>query len=1037
MLERRSRLSASVFLSVILCGLVSESPAQQPFLRGDSNADGQVDLSDGIATLRFLFSGGERPGCEDAADTNDSGNLDLSDAVAVFAYLFTGGAPPPAPGPSTCGLDPTADGLGCLRFGPCAPVISGVRVAEIRTTSAAVLWDTDRPADSRVEYGVTTSYGSSVFDPTLVRRHEILLERLRAGTTYHFRVGSAGSVSPDATFTTPRDTRPPAILDVVASEILATSALIAWRTDELADSRVEYGLNRDFDLAASDGVLKLMHAVLLDGLSPGTRYRFRVRSTDEAGNTATGPELTLSTPSRPAVENLTANEELRHNLALLVGSTASAATSITVTRGAESRVWPVEGGRFKALVPLQAGANEVRLEAAGEVTTVPLRYTPQRNPRFLRLVYLVAADGDGTFDAPPGEPNNAASAVERIRLAAWMLQAFTAEKLHAQGLGRRSFHLLTGADGLPIVEALRSSLTMAEAHSMDGLDLWFHIWQELAGLPEREDSKDLVILQMTRYDPLTRTARAHTALGGDRLALFGSGNLHTWARSLDEVVARFADTRRLDVTRLFDDSNGRGTYWANYATGIGACLHEVGHTLSLPHTANGKGIMARQFDHVNRTFVVSEPPSNTTSGLALIAPEDEPGWHRSNAVRLRYHRWLALDDVPLNDEAVTFTVSEAEVRVESPAGIRHLAYHVAGDVVTHDEHLASPPRSLRLIAEDLRQRHSTAPELHFNAIDDDGNIAEAVVPLSPPSILDLHCERAGADALLSWTNAASADAVRIYRDGMTVTTLPGSATTARVRLRSAVVSRFRVAPVVAGSERAGAACSVLVEPSEWIAAIDEDFSAPLRTDEVLLNCSAARRNARLELTPPSPGQAGSAFFLDRIADADFVASFDLSFDEPSQPGADGIAFIITPSQDLRACGDAGSGLGYFSGLGREPRFEGYAVLFDTSQGQGEPSHNWIGFASSRHGSAPQVAVDLPEELTGNGPFRATVVGERGTFTLLLGNAAIGMAEREVFSHTVEGYTPRNVAFGFSASTGGAWARHSVDNITLLAPPQPE
>jgi len=81
------------------------------FIRGDSNDDGKVDISDGIRTLSFLFVGGEGSEirCQDAADANDSGTLDLSDGIFTFNYLFAGNAAPPAPGPTECGIDPTAD----------------------------------------------------------------------------------------------------------------------------------------------------------------------------------------------------------------------------------------------------------------------------------------------------------------------------------------------------------------------------------------------------------------------------------------------------------------------------------------------------------------------------------------------------------------------------------------------------------------------------------------------------------------------------------------------------------------------------------------------------------------------------------------------------------------------------------------------------------------------------------------------------------------------------------------------------------------
>ena len=42
--------------------------------------------------------------------------------------------------------------------------------------------------------------------------------------------------------------------------------------------------------------------------------------------------------------------------------------------------------------------------------------------------------------------------------------------------------------------------------------------------------------------------------GGGGLALFGTGNLHTWAASVDEIYRRFTDQRKIDRTKLMDDS---------------------------------------------------------------------------------------------------------------------------------------------------------------------------------------------------------------------------------------------------------------------------------------------------------------------------------------------------------------------------------------------------------------------------------------------------------------------------------------------------
>lgn len=77
------------------------------FKRGDANADGEVNLSDPVALLGFLFLGADGAPCFDAADGDDSGDLSLTDAIYVLLWLFMGGAEPPAPGPQECGVDST------------------------------------------------------------------------------------------------------------------------------------------------------------------------------------------------------------------------------------------------------------------------------------------------------------------------------------------------------------------------------------------------------------------------------------------------------------------------------------------------------------------------------------------------------------------------------------------------------------------------------------------------------------------------------------------------------------------------------------------------------------------------------------------------------------------------------------------------------------------------------------------------------------------------------------------------------------------
>jgi hypothetical protein len=89
------------------------------FRRSDANADGDVNLSDVIYVLMYLYGGGAKPSCMKSADMDDSGALDLSDPMRLLNHFVRGGLPPPPPF-ETCGRDETPDGLDCAGHEPCA-----------------------------------------------------------------------------------------------------------------------------------------------------------------------------------------------------------------------------------------------------------------------------------------------------------------------------------------------------------------------------------------------------------------------------------------------------------------------------------------------------------------------------------------------------------------------------------------------------------------------------------------------------------------------------------------------------------------------------------------------------------------------------------------------------------------------------------------------------------------------------------------------------------------------------------------------------
>jgi len=90
------------------------------------------------------------------------------------------------------------------------PNIGEIRAEGITRTSASIKWSTDEGANYQVEYGTTTSYGSSTaLDPAILNQHTVLLPGLTEDTVYHYRVKSTDSlgnqsISGDSVFQTAR-----------------------------------------------------------------------------------------------------------------------------------------------------------------------------------------------------------------------------------------------------------------------------------------------------------------------------------------------------------------------------------------------------------------------------------------------------------------------------------------------------------------------------------------------------------------------------------------------------------------------------------------------------------------------------------------------------------------------------------------------------------------------------------------------------------------------------------------------------------------
>ncbi|MFA9289397.1 MAG: fibronectin type III domain-containing protein [Weeksellaceae bacterium] len=145
------------------------------------------------------------------------------------------------------------------------PVVSSV-VATTANTSTDITWTTDEIASSRVQYGLTTSYGSTTSEQNTsprVTSHDVEITGLVSCTTYHYRVVSIDGyentvTGSDDTFTTDGCTASSEVLSESSESITYT----AGGTAELMSGGDGISLDIPSDATNADAVYQIK---LLDG----------------------------------------------------------------------------------------------------------------------------------------------------------------------------------------------------------------------------------------------------------------------------------------------------------------------------------------------------------------------------------------------------------------------------------------------------------------------------------------------------------------------------------------------------------------------------------------------------------------------------------------------------------------------------------------------------------------------------------------------------------------------------------------------------
>ncbi|KAK3899664.1 putative peptidase family-domain-containing protein [Staphylotrichum tortipilum] len=486
-----------------------------------------------------------------------------------------------------------------------------------------------------------------------------------------------------------------------------------------------------------------------------------------------GPALPVSQYS-PQVTNVADSSWVYQKVLLVQGTIGDASHqsldgTLTVSRLDDSFPaisWPVHDSRFKALVYLMPGANRLRFDFASpklansgssnpiHASYLTVHMIPPVGAPPLQLAILLGKDSPGTFDAVPArierEGNGLEIAVRKFRMAAYLWQAFTAEQMWRNRLGRRAFRFeeewTTGAanhrdreNGTLRSEArvhiIRTEKTVAELRDLDRAQQNPDATDKgalygIAADAVRDYFKPLpgqklyvsVLLLDAHWDTTSKAIVGHAALGGQvgdiHLGIFGSHCLQSYPASLEEVVPAFTDCTPTDTAHVANDCADAGSSWEAANIGIGAHLHETGHLFGLPHRESG--VMLRDYVTLNRSFLTREAYSTRTrsKGGPVASQQDECAWHRLDCLRLRSHPCFRLpnDSPPHPDDSVQGWPMEPggggpSLAVTAASGIAYVEVYAEGDddvcrawVEYLPENGAPISRMVNLAEGDLRAR---------------------------------------------------------------------------------------------------------------------------------------------------------------------------------------------------------------------------------------------------------------------------------------------------------------------------------------------
>lgn len=413
--------------------------------------------------------------------------------------------------------------------------------------------------------------------------------------------------------------------------------------------------------------------------------------------------------SRSKIEILNyLSNDLTHSPCIIihgkVNNTSSNEISVTNVNTTITSLFEVNYGFFKATIELQPGPNPLIFTTnSNDILNFDLNYTPLTSNKPIHLCLLVAKDSPLKYDTNDIKESNLPGeahlnlAIQKLQIAGRLAQAYTNEQMYRNGYSQRTMQfaeefstsqLYKQNPGLSKsnikIHILKSSYTTKEILNPDiaqqnqngkNRGKLFEIAIEeinkydngklIKNYSSSNPIQAAVIFMDTKFDAKNNLILGHAALGGGndlvKLAIFGSHGLYCWPSYFEDLSSIMLNNNRVVDNGLpvSNDNGEAGTVFETFSTTLGAFIHEIGHSLSLPHRTYG--VMLRDYTILHRSFMsreVSGRGNNYSKNKYIsnraFVPNDECCWHPLDLVRFKNHECFRLPtDVKFFDKYST------------------------------------------------------------------------------------------------------------------------------------------------------------------------------------------------------------------------------------------------------------------------------------------------------------------------------------------------------------------------------------------------